>query len=216
MRAIIRALSTQLLGENLPLSDFPVRPDIRGLGMTDWAGYANTLAEKFCYQNTYFHQEPRLDISAGKIPPNFLGNDFIISSDVFEHIVPPVGRAFENVWKMLKPGGLFIFSVPYTNKEETIEHFPELYDFTVVKDHETFVLRNKTREGAVQEFKNVVFHGGPGTTLEMRIFSENSIIQHLKGASFHMIKVHREPDFAHGVWWPQPWAFPISARKRST
>jgi SAM-dependent methyltransferase len=215
MRAIIRALSTRIFGENLLLSDFPARPDIRGLGMTDWGGYAKRLAEKFCYQNTYYHQEPRLDISAVKIPADFLANDFIISSDVFEHIVPPVSRAFENVWKMLKPGGLFILSVPYTNKKETIEHFPELYDFTVVKNHGTFVLRNKTREGVVQEFKNVVFHGGPGTTLEMRVFSENSLIQHLRDAAFHAIEIHREPDFAHGVWWPQPWAFPVSARKRS-
>ena len=181
--------------------------------MTDWEGYANTLAAKFSYQNTYYHQEPRLDISAVEIPAPLLGNDFIISSEVFEHVVPPASRAFENVSKMLKPGGLFILTVPYTNKKETIEHFPELYDFTVVEDDKAFVLRNKTREGVIQEFRNLVFHGGPGTTLEMRAFSENSIIQHLRNAGFHAIKIHREPDFAHGVWWPQPWALPISARK---
>jgi SAM-dependent methyltransferase len=213
MRAVIRVLSTELFGESLLLEDFPVRPDIRGLGMTDWEGYANTLAEKFSYQNTYYDQEPRLDISAVEIPAHLLANDFVISSEVFEHVVPPVGRAFENVAKMLKPGGLFVLTVPYTNKKETIEHFPDLYDFTVVKDHETFVLRNKTREGVIQEFRNLVFHGGPGSTLEMRAFSENSIIQHLRNAGFHAIKIHREPDFAHGVWWPQPWALPISARR---
>jgi SAM-dependent methyltransferase len=213
MRAVIRVLSTELFGKSLLLENFPARPDIRGLGMTDWVGYAKTLAEKLSYQNTYYDQEPRLDISAVEIPVHLLANDFVISSEVFEHVVPPVSRAFENVAKMLKPGGLFILTVPYTNKEETIEHFPDLYDFTVVKDHETFVLRNKTREGVIQEFRNLVFHGGPGSTLEMRAFSENSIIQHLRNAGFHAIKIHREPDFAHGVWWPQPWALPISARK---
>ncbi len=212
MRAVIRVLSTELFGKSLLLENFPAHPDIRGLGMTDWVGYANTLAEKFSYQNTYYDQEPRLDISAVEIPVHFLANDFVISSEVFEHVVPPVSRAFENVAKMLKPGGLFILTVPYTNKEETIEHFPDLYDFTVVEDHQTFVLRNKTREGVIEEFRNLVFHGGPGTTLEMRAFSENSIIQHLRNAGFHAIKIHREPDFAHGVWWPQPWALPISAR----
>jgi len=212
MRAIIHVLSTQLFGENLLLSDFPARPDIRGLGMTDWKGYADTLAEKFSYRNTYYDQEPRLDISAVELPAHLLANDFVISSEVFEHVVPPVTRAFENVWKMLKPGGLFILTVPYGNHKETIEHFPELYDFTVVEDHGTVVLRNRTREGVIQEFRNLVFHGGPGTTLEMRRFSENSIIEHLRNAAFHAIKVHREPDFAHGVWWPQPWALPISAR----
>jgi hypothetical protein len=102
--------------------------------------------------------------------------------------------------------------VPYTNNKDTIEHFPELYDFTVVEDHEAVVLRNRTREGVIGEFRNLVFHGGPGTTLETRVFSESSIIQHLRNAAFHAIKVHREPDFAQGVSWPQPRAFPISAR----
>jgi len=211
-RAIIRVLSTQLFGKNLLLSDFPARPDIRGLGMTDWQGYADRLAEKFSYRNTYYHQEPRLDISAVEIPVDLLANDFIISSEVFEHVVPPVSRAFENVAKMLKPGGLFILTVPYGSNKETIEHFPELYDFTIVRDNETFVLKNRTREGVIQEFRNLVFHGGPGTTLEMRVFSEDSPIQHLRDAGFHAIKVHREPDFLHGIWWPQPWALPISAR----
>jgi len=104
-RAIIRVLSTQLFGKNLLLSDFPPRPDIRGLGMTDWKGYADRLAEKFSYRNTYYHQEPRLDISEVEIPVDLLANNFIISSEVFEHVVPPVSRAFENVAKMLKPGG---------------------------------------------------------------------------------------------------------------
>src|SRR5215472_510771 len=139
-RAVIRALSLELFGKNLVLGDFGTRPDIRGLGMTDWPGYANTLAEKFNYQNTYYHQEPRLDISAMEMPAHLLANDFVISSEVFEHVVPPVSLAFENVAKMLKPGGLFILTVPYTNKKETIEHFPELYDFTVVEDNRTFVL----------------------------------------------------------------------------
>lgn len=107
MRALIRVLSTELFGENLLLEDFPARPDIRGVGMTDWNGYANTLTEKFTYQNTYYDQEPRLDISAVKIPVHLLANDFVISSEVFEHVVPPVSRAFENVAKMLKPGTLY-------------------------------------------------------------------------------------------------------------
>jgi hypothetical protein len=77
-RAIIRVLSNQFFGKTLLLSDFPARPDIRGLGMTDWKGYADGLAEKFSYRNTYYHQEPRLDISTVEIPVDLLANDFII------------------------------------------------------------------------------------------------------------------------------------------
>jgi SAM-dependent methyltransferase len=149
-RAVIRTLSLELFGENLVLSDFGTRPDIRGLGMTDWQGYANKLAEKFNYRNTYYHQEPRFDISAVEIPVHLLANDFVISSEVFEHVVPPVTRAFENVWKMLKPGGLFILTVPYGSNKEKIEHFPELYDFTIVQDHETFVLKNRPKKAQLR------------------------------------------------------------------
>ncbi len=100
-----------------------------------------------------------------------MGKDFIISSDVFEHVVPPVSRAFENVWKMLKPGGVFVLTVPYGAQRETVEHFPELNEFSIVERDGSFVLRNKTRTGVLQEFNDLVFHGGPRTTLEMRVFS---------------------------------------------
>ena len=36
-------------GKNLILGDFGTRPDIRGLGMIDWPGYADKLAEKVSY-----------------------------------------------------------------------------------------------------------------------------------------------------------------------
>jgi hypothetical protein len=77
----------------------------------------------------------------------------------------------------------------------------------------TDVLRNKTRTGVVQEFNDLVFHGDPGATLEMRVFSEIALVQHLKDAGFANIKVHRAVDLVHGIWWPEPWAFPMSARK---
>jgi SAM-dependent methyltransferase len=213
VRAVIQVLSTELFHENLLLPDFPTRREIHGLGMTDWEGYAVKLAEKFAYQNTYYHKEPRLDIAAANIASEFTGKDFIISSDVFEHVVPPVSRAFENVWKMLKPGGVFVLTVPYSTQQETVEHFPELNEFSVVERDGSFVLRNKTRTGVVQEFNDLVFHGGPGTTLEMRVFSETALIQHLKDAGFAHIKVHQTADLVHGIWWPQPWSLPLSARR---
>jgi SAM-dependent methyltransferase len=120
--------------------------------MTGWEGYAVKLAEKFNCQNTYYQKEPRLDIAAASIASDFMGKDFIISSDVFEHVTPPVSRAFENVWKMLKPGGVFVLTVPYGTQRETAEHFPELNEFSIVERDGSFVLRNKTRTGIVQEF----------------------------------------------------------------
>lgn len=214
MRAIIRALSLELFGQNLGLADFPESRGITGLGMTDWEGYAVRLAEKFSYTNTYYHQEPRLDISNPEIPDSLVqASDFIISSEVFEHVVPPVGRAFQSTFRMLKPGGILVLTVPYGTGTETIEHFPELYDYTIIADNGSYRLKNVTRSGAVQEFHDLIFHGGPGTTLEMRVFAEAALLQHLAEAGFEAITVHRTPDLLHGIWWPEPWAFPLSARR---
>ena len=63
-RAVIRTLSSCLFQENLILSEFPIRKDIKGLGLTDAESYASQLKQKFDYVNTYFHQEPRLDIAS--------------------------------------------------------------------------------------------------------------------------------------------------------
>ena len=80
-------------------------------------------------------------------------------------------------------------------------------------EHVSFVLRNETMTGVVQEFNHVVFHGGLAATLEMRVFSETALIQHLKGAGFANIKVHRAGNLVHGIWWPESRAFPVLVRK---
>jgi SAM-dependent methyltransferase len=212
-RSIISVLSLELFGVSLVLSDFPIRSDLVGLGMTDWDGYALPLARTFNFRNTYYHQEPKLDVSASEIPDSFKQNDFIISSEVLEHIVPPVEKAFENIFDMLKPGGCLILTVPYGPDLSTREHFPDLYEFNISESNGTYVLKNRTKSGVMQEFSDLCFHGGPGSTLEMRVFSESALLAHLRDAGFESVKVHRALDFRHGVWWPQPWGFPISARK---
>jgi len=45
-RSVVRAISLGLFEDDLPLWRFPARPDLRGLGMTDWGGYAIPLAQR--------------------------------------------------------------------------------------------------------------------------------------------------------------------------
>jgi hypothetical protein len=114
---------------------------------------------------------------------------------------------------MLKPGGCLILTVPYGLDPGTREHFPELYEYKVVEHGGTYILQNRTRSGEMQEFSDLCFHGGPGATLEMRVFSEKGLLADLNAAGFDSIKIHRTHDFRHGVWWPEPWSLPISARR---
>lgn len=210
-RAVIHALSSELFGRSLALSDCPVRQDIRGFGLSDWIGYAARLQEKFDYTNTFYHKEPYLDITA--IDPALEGTlDFLISSEVFEHVPPPVSRAFEGAHRLLKPGGVLVLTVPYGLQEHTVEHFPDLHNFEIVTENGKTLLKNQTRDGQVQHFDDLVFHGGPGSTLEMRFFAQADLRAGLEQAGFKEIKFWTEAQLDYGIYWPQPWSWPITAR----
>src|SRR3954464_12769996 len=97
-RAIVSLLSRALFGRSLPIDEFPSRPDIAGVGLSDWNVLADALAKKVSYQNTFFHQPPFLDIAS--IDSSMHGRfQFIIASEVFEHVVSPASRAFKNAWQ---------------------------------------------------------------------------------------------------------------------
>ncbi len=212
LRSLMYMISCEFFGEPLVMSDFPIRKDISGIGMSDWITYALRLEETFKYQNTFYHQEPKLDISNinSKLEETL---DFIVSTDVFEHVLPPVDIAFLNVFKMLKSKGKFIFSVPYTFNEETDEHFPDLNEFSIIRENKTAVLKNITKDGKEQTYKDLVFHGGDGSTLEMRVFSKNSLLKKLKSAGFNDIKIYAHEYIRFGIIWDTTWSLPICATK---
>jgi SAM-dependent methyltransferase len=189
----------EFFGESLVIEDFPNRRDLVGVGMSDWDGYANRLARKLGYANTYYHKEPFLDIANVDSSQSDL-YDFIIATEVFEHISQPISRAFENVHRLLKPGGVFIFSVPYV-EGETQEHFPELWKFAVRKERDSWVLMNETTGGELQRYDTLTFHGGPGTTLEMRLFGRTSLTKNFVETGFTEIHVHDEEVSNFGILW---------------
>ena len=212
-RSIVHVLSSELFGESLALPDFPIRRDIVGIGLSDWRGYAAPLANKLGYTNTFYHTEPKLDITVES--PDLTGSlDFLISSDVFEHVAPPVSVAFENARQLLKPGGMMVLTVPYGKGCDHLEHFPDLYEYEIVEQAGHSVLRNVTRNGVEQRFENLVFHGGPGATLEMRRFSESSLIGLLQATGFEDVKIYDQPVFEYGIYWHWDWSLPIAARVR--
>ncbi|GEM_PF-997050 len=211
-RSLIHALSMRLFGNSLALPDFPHRPDILGIGLSDWDGYASRLAAKLGYINTFYHTEPRLDIT--QLQPEQAGRyDFLISTEVFEHIPQPVERAFVNAYNLLKPGGILIFSVPYKKTGTSVEHFPQLHDYHLEEHNGERVLVNQTEEGQRQQFTQLIFHGGDGFTLEMRLFSAPDLIHYLERAGFEDIVFHQDHAPEFGIQWAVDWSLPISARR---
>lgn len=201
----------ELFGMNIVLPEFPLDKTITGLGMSDWDGYARYLEEKFAYRNTFYHTEPRLDIV--NVDLSLSGKQrFLISSDVFEHIPPfALDTAFANCRRLLSSDGVFIFTVPFKKDGDTDEHFPNLHDFEIIETNKKRFLLNTTCEGRKEIFDNLVFHGGEGMTLEMRMFSETDLRRRLRQAGFRRITIYANHVREHGILWPMDWAVPIAA-----
>lgn len=211
-RALIHVLTTELFGSSKAIPDLSHHSDIVGLDMSGAAVYADRLSEKLSFTNTFLHKAPRLDITTpGEAWQSQC--DFVISSDVFEHVAPPVSAAFENTLQLLKPGGVLVITVPYAPTGDTVEHFPELHDYRIEKRDGNRVLVNRTADGRAQVFDKLVFHGGAGDTLELRVFSQSGLIQALDDAGFTDIRIHGDAFPAHGIFWPEPWSLPVSARR---
>lgn len=202
-RGIVHVLANLVgEGDGLPLRDWPSRANVAGIGMSDWPGYADLLRKKFSYENTFYDQQPRLDIQ-NPAEAQLGKHDFVISTDVFEHILPPLQRGFDNLHALLRPGGSLIFSVPYTRTAQTIEHYPDINDFEILAFRSGKILVNRDEAGKLQVYDNLVFHGGEGATLEMRLFCEADILSRLARAGFEDIQVHDQPQLSLGYYWPE-------------
>lgn len=213
-RWIVHQISLSVFGQSLPLAEFPVRKDIRGIGLSDAPLYASALAQKFDFVNTRYDAEPFFDIAdpdcgeAGSL-------DFIVASEVFEHITPPVQPAFDNLFRLLKPNGFVVFSTPWAPDGDTREHFPNLHDWALAKLKEEFVLVNKTLDGDLEVFDRLCFHGGPGQTLEMRLFSRPALEEHFRLSGFSSVEFATSSALEYGIFFREPWSLPCLVKKSS-
>ena len=212
-RAILQVLSRELFQTDLTLPEFPRLKSLCGIGTSDSHVYAGRLAAKFDYRNTFFDREPRLDIA--NPPHDEWGKyDFVISSEVFEHVLPPVENAFQGAARLLKPGGVLVLTTPYSLEAATAEHYPDLHEFGLAQVGERLVLVNRTRSGELQVFDNPVFHVGcTGHALEAREFSETALRGLLAGAGFTGIRIYSENYAEFGIVRAESWSLPIAARK---
>lgn len=209
-RAIVHLLTTELFGRSIALPDLNRRNDISGIGLSDFGPYARQLEDKLDYVNTYYHAQPRLDITDVPADRN-AAYDFIIASDVFEHVAPPVSRAFANARRLLRPGGVVIFTVPFTLEAATIEHFPDLHDYRLLETPQGWRLENRTVDGRRQVYDDLIFHGGAGSTLEMRLFSRAALEREFAQAGFSRMRIAGEPCPEFGIAWHEPWSLPVVA-----
>ncbi len=212
LRSLVALLSNEVFGVPLALPDFPAMKGLRGFGMSDPPNLARQLEKKFDYTNTFYHQPPTIDITQ-PADTEWGRYDFIVSSEVMEHVPPPVESAFANLYRLLKPNGVLLLTVPYGINMPPKEHFPEMHQYALAAVGGKTMLVNRRRDGATEVFEDLCFHGGDGSTLELRVFTEETLTSILLGAGFSEVRIASEniPEF--GVDHAETWSLPIVARK---
>lgn len=204
LRAMVLAVMEQTAAKWPVLDECKPMQEIKGLGCSDSDTYSLRLARAFDYTNTFYDRKPRLDLmDVDWSEYTESGYDFVTCTDVLEHVPPPVSKAFANLFRLLKPGGVLVMSVPTTDEPDTKEHFPNLSEWEVVEESDSEgvhrVLVGKNTDGSDVRCDDLCFHGGEGFTLEMRVFSRDGLIRSLKEAGFEIRKIYDQPAYEYGI-----------------
>jgi SAM-dependent methyltransferase len=211
-RAIVLALSRALFGMDLKVCDFPSLDSVRGLGISDSDIYSGRLKSHFSYTNTFFDREPWFDLTRPD-EKEFGKYDFVICSDVLEHVPQPLDVALHTLAGLLKPAGVLILTAPYTLAEGTLEHFAGLHETGLAEINGETVLVNRAADGHYQVFDHLVFHGGHGSTLERRVFSEADLRARLLAAGLSNVRFETAGNRDFGVVYSGPCSLPIVASR---
>jgi SAM-dependent methyltransferase len=200
VRALVEAISQTVFGGDFVAPAFPVRKELSILGFSDQQIYARHLLKAVHYTNSYFHKPPARDVMNIE---SFRGAtyDAVVCSEVLEHVNRPFSQAVRNLNAILKPGGILILSLPMQDGE-TIEYFPELSGISVALIDGKYVLSGTGTSGvSYRSNMELVFHGGPGTTVEMRLAGRATVERELLAAGFTNVEERRvtRPDL--GIVW---------------
>jgi hypothetical protein len=198
---IALAVNRAMYGDvETPLLQRPQRKTVAALGVSDDFRYASILDRLFTYTNTYFHQEPRLDITSVEGTGAFRDLDLIVCSDVVEHTLTSVLIPLQNFHRMLKPGGVAVVSAPTFDMASTIEWYGGAKTINIVQTGTEYSVEWTNLKGDVYVDASPRFHGGPGQVLEMRVMAHRDLVDTAHAAGFKAVTV--EFDQGWGYSWP--------------
>ena len=107
----------------------------------------------------------------------------------------PFEKAILGCFDILKPGGWLLLTTPYFKGASFVEKYPWMKSYEVSEGGVV------TGSDGINETVVVdpCFHGGPGNTLEMRIFSPEVLNLSLKQAGFENIRFLEEDVYEFGI-----------------
>jgi SAM-dependent methyltransferase len=218
LRALAHLLSMELFGRSLILSRAPQIRSIQALGISDKDCLANALAGQFTYTNSFYDQEPRVDLNGrnARYDGQF---DFIIAGETLEHVAPPVVDALREIHRLLKPNGFLGLTIYCNPQDKMREHFPNLRDWRIVRMPGGFVVLNRLESGQYEVHDNLIFHGdlasdsGGGATLELREYGVGALRAQLLEAGFPELVFQDQDIPAYGVIFDHDVSLPLLARK---
>lgn len=200
-QAIAYALTHYVFREDVALNNLEKQKHLKIVGLSDGPVYAKMLAKKCDYTNTYYHTKPFLDIT--KPGRHDIGKyDALISADVFEHVLAAPSYAFKGAYDILKPGGHLILTVPFINVGDHKEHYPGIVNYeSEQRSDGSWVAHIEYPNGKIVTDETPCFHGGPGKTLEVRLFNRKRIEEELSWAGFKSVMVHVDNMPERGMNW---------------
>ena len=199
-------------GRPLPLPDVPARKDIAGVGLSDADAYARPargqvhLREHVLSHGAAARHRRRRRSSASAATTSS------IASDVFEHVAPPVSRAFANARRLLKPGGKFIFTVPFTLEPTHGRALPGPPRLDAgrarrrVDAHQPHAGRPRSRRSPTSCSTAARDRRSRCASSRARRWSASS-----RDAGFARVRIAAEPYLPFGIHWPEPWSVPMVA-----
>ena len=102
-------------------------------------------------------------------------------------------------------------TVPYRPEGTIQEHFGPMSEFGIARVGDRTVLVRRESDGSYRVCDNLVFHGGRGSTLEMRLFSEDGLRQIIATAGFSSVKIYTEDCRDFGILNQKTWSLPLAA-----
>ena len=213
-RGLADLVAHELFGSADPLYALPARPDLAGVGMSDPLPLAALLGRRMGYANTFYHCEPRLDVCA---PGEHAGRyDLVVCSEVLEHVrrrSSPRSRACTTCCGRAACSSSASPTAPTARRSSTSPTCTTTRSWSATASTCCATRHPDGRRRSTPIWSSTA---APARRSSCASSPCPTCWRGSTPPGSVDVRVRREPNFAHGVWWPGADGWPITARRPAT